>query len=173
MTMTFPASWFIRGIPVTQGSMRAMVSPKGRAFCRPQNALGLAQWRADIAAAVLADLSTPLADWFRLDLEFRFPRPPSHYTKKGAIKKGAPWRPRKDLDKLLRATFDALTGVLYRDDYQVCEGSQTKIYVNDGAQGLLIRAMLLTDPYKEDDHEHRELFDRYAGRSGGGRSESD
>jgi Holliday junction resolvase RusA-like endonuclease len=55
-----------------------------------------------------------------LELTFRFVRPRSHFTAKGAIRAGAPLAPpRPDLDKLVRGACDSMTGVVYVDDSQV------------------------------------------------------
>lgn len=62
-----------------------------------------------------------------LTVTFRLPRPQSlpkrylHHTKK------------PDLDKLVRATNDALTGVLYTDDSQIVDLHARKCYVAIGA----------------------------------------
>jgi crossover junction endodeoxyribonuclease RusA len=62
-----------------------------------------------------------------LTVTFRLPRPQSlpkrclHHTKK------------PDLDKLVRATNDALTGVLYTDDSQIVDLHARKTYVAIGA----------------------------------------
>jgi crossover junction endodeoxyribonuclease RusA len=70
--------------------------------------------------------------------EFRFARPPSHYTKTGALRAGAPQAPgRPDLDKLLRALLDALTGVAFKDDAQIIDIDATKRYCDP--PGVLVR----------------------------------
>jgi Holliday junction resolvase RusA-like endonuclease len=55
-------------------------------------------------------------------LKFYFKRPQGHYGTKGDLKKSAPiyHAQSPDLDKLVRCLGDALTGVLYLDDRQVC-----------------------------------------------------
>jgi len=75
-------------------------------------------------------------------LEFRFPRPKSHY-RGGKID---PDRLRKDassfvirrpdLDKLCRAVLDALTGVVWVDDALIAQLAAVKCY--DDAPGVLI-----------------------------------
>jgi Holliday junction resolvase RusA-like endonuclease len=45
-----------------------------------------------------------------------------------------------DIDKLIRSTFDSMTGVLYRDDSQVVQVRATKVYVtSDEPAGAVIR----------------------------------
>jgi Holliday junction resolvase RusA-like endonuclease len=94
----------------------------------------LAVWRATIreaAKAAGADLS-PFA--ISLYVSFGMPRPKDHYFLRGGryqIKMShyydlpavAP-----DLDKLVRAVSDALTGVCYHDDRQIVEIVASKIY---------------------------------------------
>lgn len=68
-------------------------------------------------------------------LQFWFPRPKYHYNAKGELKPTAPvWHVVKpDADKLERCVFDALTGIVWVDDSQVCETGLTKKYVWSGA----------------------------------------
>lgn len=73
-------------------------------------------------------------------MEFRALRPKGHYCKTGLNKKGreAPYPIVKpDLTKLVRAAEDALTGIIWRDDSQVCEHWNKKRYV-DRDPGVLI-----------------------------------
>lgn len=72
-----------------------------------------------------------------------FARPKSHYgtgRNAGKLKDSAPPYPiskgRNDLDKLLRLIFDAMSGIVYEDDSQVCRiGETEKLYI-DGTQPL-------------------------------------
>jgi Holliday junction resolvase RusA-like endonuclease len=64
---------------------------------------------------------------------FIFPRPKTHFgTGRNAerVKESAPgWKTTApDLDKLVRALGDALTGVVFRDDAQIVDIAVTKIY---------------------------------------------
>ena len=71
--------------------------------------------------------TTPIA----LRLEFRIPRPQSHYTAEGpapAVGAGLPAGHVGDVDKLSRAALDALTGIVYADDCQVVELRVRKVY---------------------------------------------
>jgi crossover junction endodeoxyribonuclease RusA len=68
-----------------------------------------------------------------LDLEFRFSRPKAHFgTGKNAsrLKTTAPHRhaSKPDVDKLVRAIGDALTGIAIRDDAQIASLSAEKVY---------------------------------------------
>jgi Holliday junction resolvase RusA-like endonuclease len=95
----------IPGRPEQKGSMR--VNRHGAVFSDNPRLKG---WQQKAALAIAkAREGRPLeAGPVSLIAEFRFARPPSHYTKTGALRAGAPQAPgRPDLDKLLRALLDA------------------------------------------------------------------
>ena len=79
----------------------------------------------------------------RLVLLFAFCRPPSHFCASGLSKAGRSMpRPQGktshgDYEKLARAGGDALTGVLYADDADVCSGAQEK-YWTAGPGGMYV-----------------------------------
>jgi Holliday junction resolvase RusA-like endonuclease len=51
------------------------------------------------------------------------------------VKPSAPVRPgRADCDKLLRAVCDALTGIAYHDDRQVCAISAERVWCDHGQE---------------------------------------
>lgn len=139
-TLTFRAF----GTPVTQGSMSARVV-NGRTIVYHQRDAQLQSWRADVAEA--AFLALHLAGWernmptlVRLDMRFLFRRPDSHYTAAGGIRAHAKAAaPGADLDKLVRAVLDALSGVLYDDDRRVVELSATKEWARS-EPGAIINA---------------------------------
>lgn len=64
---------------------------------------------------------------------FVFGRPKGHYRTNGELKDSAPTfkTSAPDIDKLLRACFDALSKVAFHDDAQVVSVSAQKLYVND------------------------------------------
>lgn len=107
-------------------------------------------WRQDVKYAAIA--AKP-ADWdtapaMSLSVIFRFTRPASHYATKG-LSSTAPQHctsARKgDLDKLLRSTNDALTGVLFDDDRQIVSLTATKRYCTESEQqGAVITLTALT-----------------------------
>ena len=91
-------------------------------------------YRADVRGVALSAVPS---DWdldrdINLDLTFCFKRPKSHLTSKGLLTKSAPAQPRGrsygDIDKLCRATLDALTGVCYHDDSQVLVLTGRKLF---------------------------------------------
>jgi Holliday junction resolvase RusA-like endonuclease len=126
----------VYGRPAPQGSKVASRTKDGRLFVREASPR-LRDWRHEIArtAREQVDIPEPLACPVCLSLAFEFPRPRSHFTRKGALRKGAPFIPsRPDLSKLVRAVEDALTGILWRDDGQVAMIHSCKSYVRDIAE---------------------------------------
>jgi crossover junction endodeoxyribonuclease RusA len=69
-----------------------------------------------------------------LELAFRFARPKIHFNAKGLLKATAPkhFIAKPDIDKIQRSTLDALTGVLFKDDSQVCRVVAIKSYCMEG-----------------------------------------
>jgi Holliday junction resolvase RusA-like endonuclease len=80
----------------------------------------------------LAPLECPIA----LTLEFFTMRPKGHFRRRRdgcpELRANAPVRPTSapDGDKLWRSVGDALNGVCYRDDRQVCEATVRKRYTS-------------------------------------------
>lgn len=116
----------IPGRPEAKGSLR--VGKHGQVFSANPR---LKAWQQRVALAVAAWrkgkplITGPVA----IVADFCFDRPPSHFTKSGRLRKGAPLAPgRPDLDKLVRGLLDGLTGVLFKDDAQVCELDVSKRY---------------------------------------------
>lgn len=109
-------------------------------------------WRQEVAARALEAMGgkEPALGPLRLTVWFHLPRPKSHYrTGKhaGELKADAPlWVTTKpDRTKLLRATEDALTGIVWRDDAQVVCGDAWKRYVVVDAP----RAVILVETVEE------------------------
>jgi crossover junction endodeoxyribonuclease RusA len=68
-------------------------------------------------------------------LRFVFPRPRSHYRtgkNQHLLRDSAPiWHATKpDVDKLCRAVFDSLSGVLIQDDSQIASLRAEKVYAD-------------------------------------------
>lgn len=92
-------------------------------------------WRQEVAAVAKKAMGGMdlLLGPVRLTVECLFPRPKSHYRtgKRAAdLKANAPgWvHTKPDLSKLVRAIEDAMTGIVFRDDSQVCETHSRKTY---------------------------------------------
>ena len=137
----------VNGTPAPQGSKRGFVV-KGRVVMA-ESSPKVKPWRQDVAAAAAEAAIVALwmapAGPIEVVTTFYLPRPRYHYrTGKhaGELKATAPVLVDKkpDLDKLVRATLDALTtaGVI-RDDAQIAHMSAWKIYANNGVTGASVR----------------------------------
>lgn len=128
----------VYGVPAPQGSKTAFVRGK-RAIVTdgPTNSPGRVAhdaWRQAVATAArdwqearrgVALFDGPLA----LYVQFRMPRPPS-------IPKKRAWPDRKpDLDKLVRASLDSISGVLIADDARVVSITALKSYAIEEPPG--------------------------------------
>lgn len=95
---------------------------------------GLAVWRNMISAAAREawGMDNVYGGPFTIALTFRMKRPRSHYKDlQGGIRPQAiNERPSvmPDLDKLVRAVLDSLTGIVWFDDGQVVEIHASKVY---------------------------------------------
>lgn len=132
--------FFAPGLPRSQGSKRHV----GRGIMIEQTEVK--EWRGVVAvAASNAMRGTPLlADACKAVLVFRFPRPAGHFKPTGELRASAPWWPASsrggDIDKLQRAVFDALTGVVYVDDKLVCRVLADRLYATPTSPpGALVR----------------------------------
>ncbi len=124
------------GHPQPQGSMRA-ITVGGRARVVPGGTdkakKALAAWRKHVERAATTQatahgqLDGPLHVW----IQFRLPRPRT-------VTRPWPSVP-PDLDKLARATHDALTtSGLIADDGRICRSSTEKVYADGEIPGALI-----------------------------------
>jgi crossover junction endodeoxyribonuclease RusA len=137
----------VRGTPAPQGSKRALVHRStGRAVVMESAGQGLKDWRADVKAAAFnagpADLLTgPLM----VSVIFTLPKPKS-------APKSRKWPDRRpDLDKLLRAALDAMTGVVFADDAQVVGVEAWKGYPGEMVAGQMVPgARIIVKTLKED-----------------------
>lgn len=132
-------SFTVYGRPQQRGSKQAMVRYAGgkpvvkngrvATYAMDSNKRSgswMAEVRSMAAAAYAGEL---LAGPVTLACRFYFARPKSHYGAKG-LKASAPLihTQTPDVDKLLRAVADSLTGVIWRDDRQAWEVAGTKFW---------------------------------------------
>ena len=94
-------------------------------FIRPgvmihSRAQDLALWRADIARNADVRGYKPIQGGVAVELHFVFKKPKS-------VTRSLPWV-KPDIDKLVRAVLDGLTGVAYEDDCQVVTLNASKHY---------------------------------------------
>ena len=116
----------VYGKPLAKGSAQAFIgkTKKGERFAgiRPANPKLEAWEQAIRAAAVKAmDGRKLIREPVAASMLFFFARPQAHYgtgRNAGQLKASAPTRHSQtpDLDKLVRAVFDALTGIVFDDD---------------------------------------------------------
>ncbi len=129
--------FFVPGIARPGGSKRIFRNPKtGQAIVTKAGGKNEEYWRQMVAFTALQAVGTspPLVGPVCLDVTFILPRPKYHFHtgKKlaGQLKTDAPaFHDRQpDRTKLLRSTEDALKGILWLDDGQVCMGTICKVY---------------------------------------------
>lgn len=131
----------VRGIPAPQGSHRsfkvksgAVVTTDDNPRTRPWKAAVTAEAELAVAKAELTDPAydrRPVA----VAITFRFPRPRGHYGKRGLLPSApAQMVSMPDIDKLVRAVLDALTGIVWRDDAQVVVLEIRKAYQREGEE---------------------------------------
>ncbi len=137
--MTNQFEFEVIGVPVAQGSKRVF----GRRLV-DANDKTLRPWRATVAAAAVD--ATP-DEWntsgiYTVCAEFWFPRPRSHFGATGVLRpsRAEPRHAQKpDLDKLCRATLDAMTDAgVWRDDAQVSSLDLSKRWTEGARPGLLV-----------------------------------
>ena len=125
----------VMGELVPQGSTRAFITKSGRPIITHSNR-NLKEWRKRIATEAQArrppqwDMDSAIL----INLDFFMPRP------KSLSKKVTEDVKRPDIDKLIRAVLDGLTGIFYSDDSQVVHLFASKKYVERFATpGVTIR----------------------------------
>lgn len=84
----------------------------------------LAVWRSTIALAARAEQAKLIEGPVAMELDFFMLKPRT-------VKRDMPTVP-PDLDKLIRAVLDSLTGIVYLDDAQVVEIHSSKSYGEPG-----------------------------------------
>lgn len=122
------------GLPVPKGSMKGFVpgwrqsqiTQRSPRVVLTSTTKGLPAWTALVRyAAICAQVPKVDAGPVTVGLVFRLP-PPDAIRKSG--KPRPPHCTRPDLDKLIRAVLDAITGVGWHDDNQVAEIRASKRY---------------------------------------------
>ena len=137
----------VHGVAIPQGSKRVVPTAGGpRAI--ESNERKLRPWRAQVAAeAALAMDGNPIETGaLQLRVRFVFPRPKSHFgtgSRADVLKPTAPEyvSTKPDCDKLLRALFDALTGICFRDDSQIAHVNAWKEYGQAARMDVEVREL--------------------------------
>jgi len=139
----------VPGSAAPQGSKKAVRLRNGKTVLL-EVSRRVKPWRNVVAYETARVFKKPIEYPVEVHLAFVFPRPASHFTAKGAIKKSAPCFPGKnlgDLDKLCRAALDGMTGIAYRDDSQVVSLYATKKWGTEAATEIRIFTNDGVDPY--------------------------
>ena len=131
ITLTIP------GVPIAQPRQRHRTYQVGARTCTANYTPSkhpVQQWKATVAIAWSdACDHEPLNGPVRLEVLFVAPRPQRLLTR--AWRHVLVWHEKKpDLDNLLKALKDALTGLAWRDDSQVCQCYCEKRYANHDEQ---------------------------------------
>lgn len=117
-------SFTVYGTPVPQGSMKAFLRPGSRFPIVTSDNKKLKPWRQEVTGCALkmfrAPVLRPAALWIEVKFFLSKPKSKSAKILYPSVK--------PDADKLLRGILDALTGVAYEDDSQVCWAMVEKNY---------------------------------------------
>jgi Holliday junction resolvase RusA-like endonuclease len=115
---------------VYRGGQPVLTNGRPLVIARDQNDERSLPWMQEVkSVAVVAmrdqGFTELIDDAIEIEIQFYFKRPESHFgtgKNAGALRNAAPkcHTQSPDLDKLQRCFGDALTGVMYRDDKQVC-----------------------------------------------------
>jgi Holliday junction resolvase RusA-like endonuclease len=133
-------SFTVAGLPAPQGSKRAFVNHRtGKPVVLEMGGAKLSDWRSavrDTAVGVMLGMApgaarVPLTGPLSVSLAFTLPKPKSAPKTRRTYPDKRP-----DLDKLVRATLDGLTGPLFADDAQVTVLLAAKLYPHEGAMAL-------------------------------------
>lgn len=121
-------SFTVYGTPVPQGSMKPFYNKHlGHAILTSDNKK-LKPWRQEVAltaTCAMGEAHTPMIrkpEAIFLEANFYFSKPKS--VKKTITQKTT----KPDADKLLRSLGDALTGICFEDDSQICEVHVRKLF---------------------------------------------
>lgn len=141
----------VLGTPAPKGSGRAMlIGGKARhiASGTTANQLALKAWDVAVreaAHAAVGDVAAPpyVATALVMAVEFRMARPASHWgtgKRAGRLKESTPLYPigKPDSSKLVRATEDSITGIVWDDDSRVGLHLVDRIYALPGREGATI-----------------------------------
>lgn len=116
----------IKGNPVPQGS-KTIGRHGNKSWIRDANAPKLKQWRNSVAYQTpLLLLDEPLS----LTLMFYMPRGKTVTRKYPSVK--------PDIDKLVRAVLDGMTGRLFIDDSRIIDVIARKRYADDHNPGVVV-----------------------------------
>jgi Holliday junction resolvase RusA-like endonuclease len=138
MTITFR----VFGIPQTKGSTKTFMRPGMRFPVITNDNTKNKSWAATVSGEAMRVRPAALfLGPVRLHLIFHLPKP------KSLPKRRVSWPTKKpDLSKTTRSVEDALTGIIWRDDAQVVQSSQEKIYSDAPGVEIMVTPIDLEVP---------------------------
>ena len=104
-------------------------------------------WRELVKREASKIKQTPIKGACFVEATFRFRRPRAHYYSNGTLRTGSPLNltiKRNDIDKLVRSSLDALSGITFNDDSQVTFLTAKKRYCLEGeavGADILVKAL--------------------------------
>lgn len=130
----------IPGRPATKGSSRSFKSKTTGKQVHVPDCEKLRTWTGRAAEIAISAMKgqPPWRGPVLMHVDWEFDRPAKHYrsnNREKDLRDDAPdWHYQKpDEDKITRALFDALKGIVYVDDCQVCGGTRAKRWADEGA----------------------------------------
>ena len=138
--------FYVPGEPIPQGSKRAYVNRRTNRAVVVEDNPRHRDWRARVALAARQAHQGPLiVGPVKLYLFFEFARPRSHYgTGRNSqfLRASAPQHKmsKPDLDKLIRAVCDSLTGIVWLDDCLVVQISARKHWSREPGVLIVVRS---------------------------------
>lgn len=137
MTVDF----FVPGIPAPKGSTKAFLNKwTHRVVVMADNREPQKAWQSTVSLAARSAVATPIVDGVSIDMTFIMPRP------KTLPKKIREHLKKPDIDKLVRAVLDGLTGIAFKDDSEVTGILARKKYLEFGeSTGCQIKIRALTN----------------------------
>lgn len=122
----------VPGTPIPQGSKQAFTNG-GKTWLVEANK-EIYSWREKVgkSATIAMELhrQKPLEGAVSIEIDFIMPRPKTVTRARHTVK--------PDLDKLVRAINDSITGICFKDDSQVVRINASKNYERFGTPGVII-----------------------------------
>lgn len=136
----FNLTFFVPGLPSPQGSKNAY--RRGQKIVLVESSKKVKPWRDTVSQVARFVCKQPIDGAVTVVVHFVMPR-----TKAMRNKPAPPMVQKPDLDKMLRAVNDALTGIAYADDSQIVRLTGSK---RRAAPGEQTGAHITITPFMED-----------------------
>ena len=120
-------SFVVYGRPQPKGSTRSFLTKKGKLATTSDNA-NLKPWQQQVALCAMEAARDFQCDDAAVSVQVLF-----HLRQPKSARKRFRPTVKPDVDKLIRAVLDGLTGIFYNDDAQVVDVKASKFYVPEGA----------------------------------------